>query len=220
MTDKQPQQEEVMAGHEYDGIQELDNPLPRWWLYGFYLTIVFGVFYVIYYQFGPGTSLVDAYNERVASLQAARAEKAKGGVDANALLAAVANHEEAEKGKTLFAERCAACHGDAGQGVIGPNLTDAYWIHGGKPDQILHTVRTGVADKGMPAWGESMSDPELVQVVSYIVSIKGTNPPNAKEPQGTPEEGAAAPQPVGETHEGEDHGEHHGEHHGEQGQAE
>lgn len=189
MTDPKNLPEGPDTGHEYDGIRELDNPLPKWWLYGFYLTIVFAVFYTAYYEFGPGTSLVGAYNEKVAAIKAARAEQAAGGgVDLAALTAAVASQGEAQKGQALFAERCAACHGDVGQGVIGPNLTDKFWIHGGQPEKILATVRVGVADKGMPAWAESMSEPEMLQVVSYIVSIKGTNPAGAKEPQGEPEE--------------------------------
>lgn len=193
MTDPKNLSDGPDTGHEYDGIRELDNPLPKWWLYGFYLTIIFAVFYTAYYEFGPGPSLVDVYNEKVSALQAARAEKAAaGGVDLDALKTAVASKDEAQKGQALFAERCAACHGDAGQGVIGPNLTDKFWIHGGKPDKILATMRTGVGDKGMPAWGESMSDPEMMQVVSYIVSIGGTNPAGAKEPQGTAEEPDAA----------------------------
>lgn len=196
MTDHNQLPEGPDTGHEYDGIRELDNPLPRWWLYGFYLTIIFAVFYTAYYEFGPGVGLVATYNEKVAALQADRAAKAAaGGVDLEALGKVVASHEEAEKGKALFAERCAACHGDAGQGVIGPNLTDNYWLHGGKPDKIMHTIRVGVADKGMPAWGESMSDGEIMQVVAHIVAIRGTHPEGAKEPQGDLEE--AAPAAVG-----------------------
>lgn len=193
MTDPKNLPEGPDTGHEYDGIRELDNPLPKWWLYGFYLTIIFAVFYTAYYEFGPGKSLVEVYDEQVAALQAARAEKAAGGgVNLAALSAAVASKDEAQLGQVLYTERCAACHGDVGQGVIGPNLTDNYWLHGGAPEKILATVRVGVADKGMPAWAESMSEPEMLQVVSYIVSIKGTNPAGAKEPQGELEQAAVA----------------------------
>jgi cytochrome c oxidase cbb3-type subunit 3 len=91
-----------------------------------------------------------------------------------------------EKGGTLYAERCAACHGDQGQGLIGPNLTDNYWLHGGKPEQIMKVIQKGVLDKGMPPWEDSMSEEEVMQAVAFIASIHGTNPGGAKEPQGEP----------------------------------
>ena len=184
----QNDRDQVIAGHSYDGIEELDNPLPKWWLYGFYLTIVFAVLYTGYYQFGPGISLSEAYTRSVAAIKASRADQQKGGVDTAALLAAVADKGQAAQGKAMFLEKCAACHGENGQGIIGPNLTDKFWIHGGKPEQIFTTIKTGVPDKGMPVWGETLKPDEMMRLVSFIASIKDSHPVGAKEPQGQPEE--------------------------------
>jgi cytochrome c oxidase cbb3-type subunit 3 len=192
------QKDPYLTDHVYDGIEEADNPLPKWWLYGFYLCIVFAVLYTGYYEFGPGISLGEAYNQAVAPIKAQRAEAAKSGIDPAMLAAAVADPAQVAKGKELFvAKTCANCHGEQGQGIIGPNLTDKFWIHGGKPEMVFTTIKTGVPDKGMPVWGEQLSQEEMTSLTAFVLSLKGTNPPNAKDPQGDPEDGAAAaPAPV------------------------
>lgn len=179
-------EQKPMEGHAYDGIQELDNPLPRWWLYGFYLTIVFGALYFSYYELGSGVSLNAAYEARVAGIRRQRAAVPGNGFDETAFAALLNDTAAMRNAHEMYEEKCAACHGDKGQGVIGPNLTDKFWIHGGMPGQILKTIRAGVGDKGMPAWSEQLKDDETLRLTAYVVSLQGTNPAGAKEPQGTP----------------------------------
>lgn len=198
MSDKN-QQDEVMAGHEYDGIQEMDNPLPKWWLYGFYLCIVFAFLYTGYYHYGPGVSLNEAYLQGIAPIIAGREAAAQSGVDSAALLAAVADPARKEAGKAVFMTNCANCHGEQGQGIVGPNLTDKFWLHGHTPEKVFLTIKNGVPDKGMLTWGGILKDEEMMSLVAFIESIRGTTPAGAKEPQGDPEDGAAAPQPAGAT---------------------
>jgi cytochrome c oxidase cbb3-type subunit III len=173
-----------LAGHEYDGIVELDNPLPLWWLYAFYMTIVFSVLYVAYYHVGPGQSLVGAYFEKVAVIEDARAASSGLGFDDESIVALQADASRMQTGAGQYAEKCAACHGDAGQGTIGPNLADAYWIHGGSPSEIAATIQKGVGDMGMPAWADMMTHDDIQAVAAFILSLQGTNPEGAREPQG------------------------------------
>lgn len=172
--------------HSYDGIQELDNPLPRWWLYAFYLCIVFAVLYTVFYWAGPGQSLAQVYDTRVQEIKALKASTASAGGDFDAALLTTIRSDATLRAATaaIYAEKCAACHGDVGQGVIGPNLTDAHWLHGGAPGAVLKTIRGGVGDKGMPAWGDLISPEDSAHLTAYILSLQGTNPPGAKEPQG------------------------------------
>lgn len=175
-----------IAGHDYDGIQEFDNQLPRWWLYMFYISIVFAAGYWGYYKFGPGQTLMEVFEQEHAALQAAQQQAApQGGADGERLLAVAKDPAQLEKGKTVYAGKCASCHGPQGQGSIGPNLTDTFWIHGGTLVQIATTVEKGVGEKGMPPWGPLLSQEELYAVTAYVKSLKGTNPPNPKAPQGT-----------------------------------
>ena len=174
--------------HEYDGIQELDNPLPGWWLATFYGTIVFAALYLGYYLVGGGPSHKDELNaarKEVEQMRAASPE-AKSAPSEEVLMAILQKPERLQAGAKVFVEKCVACHGAKGEGSIGPNLTDNYWIHGdGKASSIAQIVNTGVADKGMPPWGPLLKDEELQNVTAYVYSLRGTNPPNAKAPQGT-----------------------------------
>lgn len=177
-----------IAGHDYDGIQEFDNQLPRWWVQMFNLTIIFSIGYFGYYILGSGPTLFESYEKDAAQMEVlkANAPKAQGGGDAGEkLIALQKDPAQVEKGKTVYGAKCAACHGPAGQGTIGPNLTDNFWKHGGKLADILNTINKGVADKGMPPWGPLLSQDELYQVTVFVKSLKGTNPPNAKAPEGT-----------------------------------
>lgn len=183
MSEKK-QKDKPIEGHEYDGIVELDNPLPSWWLYSFYMTIIFGALYSAYYLVGNGQSLVGAYLERVAVIDQAREATAGEGFDGAAILAMRSDPAGVKAAGALFAEKCAACHGDQAQGVIGPNLTDIYWLHGGEPDEIAATIQKGVGDKGMPAWGETLTRDEIQVVAAYILSLQGSKPAGAREPQG------------------------------------
>lgn len=183
MTEK----DKVIEDHEYDGIRELNNPLPGWWLMTFYITVIFAVIYFVYYQFMGGPTSDEELAKKMSSIQAEqqRAEEAAGVKTEEDYLALVTNKEAIERGKAEFMMKCMPCHGDKGQGLIGPNLTDEYWIHGdGTISAILTVMNDGVLDKGMPSW-KGQIQPELMEeVAAYVYSIYGTNPPGAKEPQG------------------------------------
>ncbi len=189
MDDQKQNEEEkkLLLDHNYDGIQELDNPLPRWWLATFYITIFFSIFYVNYYFFGDGPTLTEEFDkakqENYLKVFASQSKEAP--TDEKELAKLLGDTEQVAQGKSVFEKNCASCHGAAGQGVIGPNLTDNHWINGkGKLLDILKAVSEGVLEKGMPAWKPVLKPEELKQVVVYVKSINGTHPANPKEAQG------------------------------------
>jgi Cytochrome c, mono- and diheme variants len=173
--------------HEYDGIIEHDNPLPTWWLWTFFITIIFGSLYYLHYTFGGGLTL----NEELA-LAMNQLEKEKASVVASSpmetedsLSAEFGKDGVLAKGEAAFTGKCAACHGQQLQGMIGPNLTDHFWLHGKATRlDLVKIIREGVPDKGMPPWGTVMSKDELYAVASFIISKKDSNPANSKAPQG------------------------------------
>lgn len=190
------QEQDRLLEHDYDGIQEYDNPLPRWWLWIFYATIVFvPLYYVLPGRLGENGGNVAEYEREVAAHQAAQPPAAPT-ISEGALLALATDREAVEEGEELFTKNCVACHGAGGGGVIGPNLTDAAWIHGGTPGAIHRTIVEGVLEKGMPPWGRLLKPEEIDQVTAYVISIKGTTPPNPKAPEGTVDT-VAAPAPSG-----------------------
>lgn len=179
-------EEELLLDHDYDGIQELDNPLPGWWKMTFYGGIVFACFYFLFYVVLGGPTLHNEYERELA-----RVEKIRMELMANAdyfeieeYQAWVAANDGHKKGEAIYMENCMACHLEKGQGDIGPNLTDAYWIHGdGGPQSNYKVVLNGVEEQGMPPWGEFLSREDIYSVVAFIDSLKNTNVPG-KEPQG------------------------------------
>lgn len=202
------QEKDILMDHEYDGIMELDNKLPPWWLYMFYFTIVFGVFYVGYYHFSDGLSQEEEYLAEMAVAEAQKAEflaSAANNVDesnAEVLTDATALANGKEKFETL----CVACHAATGGSTqnppgVGPNLTDEYWLHGGGVKNIFKTIKYGVPAKGMISWEAQLSPRQIQEVASYIISLEGSNPPNAKDPQGEiwSDEGETAPAPADST---------------------
>ncbi|MBK7665952.1 MAG: c-type cytochrome [Sphingobacteriaceae bacterium] len=187
---------EILMDHDYDGIKELDNNLPPWWKYGFYLTIVVAIVYMIHYH-GAKTGSLQAkeYADEVKAAEIAIAETMKNSasnVDEGSVKMLTAE-VDLTTGKNLFVTSCAACHGQLGEGGVGPNLTDDYWVHGGSIVDIFKTVKYGWPDKGMKAWKEDLSPMQMAQVTSFIKSLRGTNPPKGKEKQGDlyVEDGAA-----------------------------
>ena len=177
---------DMLLDHDYDGIKELDNALPPWWKYGFYITIVVAVFYMLKFEvwhtgMNPteeyNTEMINAKNETEAYLASA-----KENVDENSVTDLDAAGNAA--GKEIFAKTCVPCHLAEGQGLVGPNLTDEYWIHGGSIKAIFKTIKYGFPDKGMQSWQTTYSPVQMQQLASYIRSLKGTNPPNPKAPQG------------------------------------
>jgi cytochrome c oxidase cbb3-type subunit III len=174
MTEKKIDQ---LLASDYDGIQEYDNDLPRWWVWLFALTVIAGVAwagYVHVFESPTDEELLASEMLQLASQRAAHAPKISG---AEALLAIAADTSRAAKGQSKFVERCAACHGQKGEGLVGPNLTDEYWIHGGEIDQIHSVIVNGVLAKGMLAWKGVMPDSEIEDVTAYLWSIRNTNLP-------------------------------------------
>jgi len=178
--------------HDYDGIQEYDNPIPVWMKGLFSTTIVFAVVYVVYYGFNLGPSIQTEYLEENRVLEAEwaayYADHPIVPPSTEELVAATQNPQLVEDGHEQYRRSCAACHGEHGQGLIGPNLTDSYWLHGGKLTEIYATVVSGVAGKGMPPWGRALAPEKLKAVVAYVRRLQGTNPPDGKPPQGQPAE--------------------------------
>jgi len=178
--------------HDYDGITEYDNDLPPWWKYGFYLTVVFAVAYLSYYHVSQRGQLQTAEYET--EMQQAALLLAATPDDPTKLttFAALTAPADLAAGKSIFATNCAPCHGTNAEGKVGPNLTDAYWLHGGEINHVYKTIKYGVTSKGMVAWKGKMASKQLLQVASYIESLQGSNPPGAKEPQGEKEAPAVA----------------------------
>lgn len=182
-----PQNEEVDLGHDYDGIRELDNRLPPWWLYGFYICVVFAGVYL--YRAHVSHSAPSSEQEYIAAVAKADADKqaylkkAANKVDENTV-ALLTDAAQLAEGKKIFSSTCAACHGPEGQGLVGPNLTDDYWLHKGGIKDIFKTIKYGVPEKGMKAWEADFSPVQLAELASYIKTLHGTKPANPKEPQG------------------------------------
>lgn len=181
------QEADIQLDHSYDGIVELDNFMPPWLKYVFYLSIAFAVVYFVNYSvLGIGKTQMEEYEEELAI--AAMEEENRG----TSMLAAIdensvqfdATESSIEAGGELYAGNCAACHAIDGGGGVGPNLTDEYWIHGGDIKDIFSVVKYGVVEKGMIPWQDQLSPEQMQQVSSYILTLQGTTPANPKEPQG------------------------------------
>jgi len=172
--------------HEYDGIREYDNPLPSWWTGIFVACIVFAVGYWLFYHWGgPGLSEIEDYREmHAAHLQLRAAEDAKTGKVDEATLAKLASTPTAiATGETVFAGHCVPCHNKKGQGLVGPNLTDEYQLHGSTRVDIYNTIHNGVPQKGMQSWAPILKPAELMAVAAYVSTLRGTNVAG-KAPQG------------------------------------
>lgn len=179
---------DVVREHNFDGIQEFDNQLPRWWLGTFGLTILLALYWwTARYTFGTEPSLREIHAQEYQALMKLQDEKLGKPPTADEVLAALKDPAALAEGKKTFDTTCFACHGPKGEGKIGPNLTDTYWIHGGKPEQIGKTIYTGVPDKGMPTWRGVLKPETIRDAAAYVVSLKGSNPPGGLPPQGTPE---------------------------------
>jgi len=182
------EEQSLIIPHEYDGIQELNNPTPAWFMYLFYVTIVFAVGYLlIYHVFGVGQLQYAEYKTEMAVAakeKAAYLAKSANKVDENTVKLTT-DAGVLIAGKSVFQERCAACHGNNAQGMVGPNLTDDYWLHGNKIGDIFKTIEYGVQSKGMPMWESQLTPKQISDVANYVKSLHGSNPANPKEPQGT-----------------------------------
>lgn len=181
------EESEIILDHNYDGIKELDNALPPWWLYGFYISIIFGAVYLLRYHVFNGANQYDELETELADAQTAieaYKKTAKDLVDANTVTL-LTDTADLSAGKTIFETNCIACHMADGGGGIGPNLTDQHWILGGDIKSVFHTISEGGrSGKGMIAWKAQLKPLEMAQVASYVLAFQGTTPANPKEPEG------------------------------------
>lgn len=175
-----------LTDHDFDGIQEYDNPLPTWWLATFLGAIIFSFIYYVHYEFGGGQTLNQELEVAMKNLEKAAAQQAPAQTESEDVLAdAMKDPKFVSLGAATFESKCASCHGPKLGGMIGPNLTDNFWIHGkGTRMDIATVIRKGAADKGMPPWESLLSKDEVYGLTAYIISKKGSNPENAKPPQG------------------------------------
>lgn len=164
-----------ITGHQYDGIEELDNPLPRWWLWTFAVTVVFAVFYWMWLHSLPsGKQSFDRYAEDQQAYDLAALANA---VDPAQIKAMSSDSAAVAAGKATFDLRCASCHGPGGEGTVGPNLTDRNWIHGGDLRSIYVSVAGGYPKLGMPEWRTVLEDKQIAEVIAFLVTIRETNKP-------------------------------------------
>lgn len=172
--------------HEYDGIREYDNPMPGWWVKMFWGSFFFAIGYGFHYHLsGNGVSVHDAYESEMAEVRAEQARRALAeNVTEEGLAKLTLDAKLMADAKGIFAQRCTPCHGEHAQGVIGPNLTDGYWLHGqGTLMDIHHTVSEGVPAKGMPSWKMQLTPVQVRELAAFIGTLRGTNVPG-KAPQG------------------------------------
>ncbi|WP_020570121.1 cbb3-type cytochrome c oxidase N-terminal domain-containing protein [Neolewinella persica] len=189
LTDRVPIEKEasIVLDHDYDGVRELDNNLPPWWKGLFYASIVFAPIYLYFNHFADSA----ASTQELYAMEMAEAEEdvkaflatQKNAIDeSNVIL--LADADALSNGNIIFQSKCAVCHGKEGEGGIGPNLTDEYWIHGGSIIDVFKTIKHGVPEKGMIAWKNDLRARDMQEVASFILGLVGTNPPNPKEAQG------------------------------------
>lgn len=181
------QEEEIELDHNYDGIRELDNNLPPWWKMMFYASIIWSIGYLFYYHVsGEGVLQAEAFEIAMDEAEREQLERLANAPDLvnEENVVVLTDGADLDKGKQIYTINCVACHGPLGEGSVGPNFTDEYWIHGGGITNIFKTIKYGVPEKGMISWQQQLKPTQMQQVASYILTLQGTNPPNGKEPQG------------------------------------
>jgi len=181
------QESEITFNHAYDGIRELDNRLPPWWVNMFVLTIIWAAGYMWYYHFSDnGLSSAEEYqvDMEISRKAAAVALAGKANSVDESSVTVLSDVSSLEDGERVFKTLCAACHGQSGEGTVGPNFTDAYWIHGGGIKNVFKTIKYGVPEKGMISWETQLKPIEMQKVASYILGLEGGTPANPKAPQG------------------------------------
>ncbi len=179
-------EENMDTGHNYDGIRELDNITPPWFIAGFVASIIFAAIYMYRYHIAESAPLMleeYAIEMKQAQIFQDSILKLEGNkVDENTVV--MLDGKGIELGNKLYIANCAACHGDKGQGGVGPNLTDQYWLHGGSIKDVFKVIKYGWIEKGMKSWKDDFSPTQIAQLSSYVESLKGTNPVGSKEKQG------------------------------------
>lgn len=181
MNAESPNKESKIV-HRYDDIEEEDNHLPRWWLTILFATIVFGFgYWFVYHTTQQLKDPLVAYDEDVAAIKKARAAESPMSDEAIALIAS--DEAQLAEGKKVYQSTCVACHAMEGEGLVGPNLTDKYWLHGNKPSDIVKSIADGFPDKGMPPWGQVLGAEKVRKLAAYVLTLDGKNIPG-KAPQG------------------------------------
>jgi len=176
----------IPLDENHDGITELDNLIPPWFSYLFGGTIVFAVIYLLNYHVWQSSPLPQAeYDEEMAAADLSRRVRmaSEGTINEDDLVVLV-DEASIKAGQERFLRNCITCHGTHAEGIVGPNLTDQYWIHGGGVKNVYTTIKNGVPEKGMISWKLVFTPKEIQQIASYVLSLQGSNPPNAKKPEG------------------------------------
>jgi cytochrome c oxidase cbb3-type subunit 3 len=180
-------EKELELDHDFDGIKELNNPIPFWFNLLFYTTIAVAfVYLLVFHVFEVGSLQGKEYETEMANAEISRQEyikKVGNLIDENSVVL-LTDKNKIHEGAEIFTSKCVVCHGDKGEGKVGPNLTDEYWLHGGDVKSIFKTIKYGVPSKGMVAWQNSMNGSQMQELASFILSLQGTNPPGGKDPQG------------------------------------
>jgi len=188
MTKSTPieREEEILMDHDYDGIKELDSKIPPWFSWLFILTIIFAVYYMLdYHVFGSGKVMQDEYSAEIKKASLEREALIKSGALVNEeTVELLTDASSLQKGKEIFETNCIACHAADGGGIVGPNLTDKYWIHGGGIKNVFKTIKYGVPEKGMISWQTQLNANQMQDVASYVLSLQGTTPAAPKAPEG------------------------------------
>jgi cytochrome c oxidase cbb3-type subunit 3 len=180
------EEDSLDLSHDYDGIRELDNKIPSWWTWAFFSFVLFGIVYL--YRMFVSETLPNQYVELAKANEIAAEQKLEflknsaNNVDENSVVFLGA--ADIAQGAAVFAKNCVACHGDKGQGGVGPNLTDDYWLHKGGIKDIFYSIKYGWQEKGMKSWKDDFSPMQIAQLASFVKTLHGTNPPMPKAQQG------------------------------------
>jgi len=179
-------EKDIMFEHDFDGIRELDSKIPPWFAWLFILTIIFAAYYMIdYHVIGSGQVMQEEYTAEVQAASLEREALIKSGAFVNEETVTIITEASGlEAGKTIFEANCIACHAADGGGIVGPNLTDDYWIHGGGIKNVFKVIKYGVVEKGMIAWQTQLNPNQMQEVASYVLSLHGTIPAAPKQPEG------------------------------------
>lgn len=182
MADRKKKDE--LRPEKMDGIELLDNPLPTWWVALFNFSLIYGLGYLGWFHVlkKPGLK-EDLVQDRKAHQQLIAAQQ-QVSLSPEDMSTRLQDPKLIEEGKELYAAHCSPCHGQLGEGTVGPNLTDKFWIHGGTPEQILTSISEGIPSMGMVAWGPILGQPKVEATAAFVISLQGTSPPNGKAPQG------------------------------------